>query len=220
MPVGSTSQRSVQVSGFGDYGHLTPLRRLIRFLFVRPAFCLGLPSDSQSPATPLPLANTSPCRVCRGLSPPSRPVHHHSEPNSASHGATRHAWRTQKKGWPRPSLSGEAGEGLVYESLRSAAGAARWAHRADVETGVVRPHPARRVQGKEQRFDLWASGRFAVHGRYSNQGCSGTRRGAIMFSGRRMSSSMASSSKPSSRTSSSTPRPVSSAVLAMRVAFS
>ena len=97
MPVGYTSQRSVQVSGFGDYGHLTPLRRLIRFLFVRPAFCLGLPSDSQSPATPLPSANTSPCRVCRGLSPPSRQAHHHSEPDSASHGATRHAWRTIKK---------------------------------------------------------------------------------------------------------------------------
>lgn len=102
MPVGSTSQRSVQVSGFGDYGHLTPLRRLIRFLFVRPAFCLGLPSDSQSPATPLPSANTSPCRVCRGLSPPSRQAHHHSEPDSASHGATRHAWRTQKKRGRKP----------------------------------------------------------------------------------------------------------------------
>lgn len=77
MPVGSTSQRSVQVLGFGNFGYLTPLHRLIRFLFVRPAFCLGLPSDSQSPTTPLPLANTSPCRVCRGLSPPSRPAHHH-----------------------------------------------------------------------------------------------------------------------------------------------
>jgi hypothetical protein len=43
----------------------------IRFLFVRPALCLRLPPDSQSPATPLPSANTSPCRVCRGLSPPS-----------------------------------------------------------------------------------------------------------------------------------------------------
>jgi len=41
----------------------------IRFLFVRPAICLGLPSDSQSPAKPLPLASTSPCRVCGGLSP-------------------------------------------------------------------------------------------------------------------------------------------------------
>jgi len=43
----------------------------IRFLFVAPALCLRLPSDSQSPATPLPSANTSPCRVCRGLAPPS-----------------------------------------------------------------------------------------------------------------------------------------------------
>ena len=49
---------------------------------------------------------------------------------------------------------------------------------------------------------------------------SGTRRGAIMFSGRRMSSSMASSSRPSSRTSSSTPRPLSRAMRAIRVAFS
>jgi len=83
MPVGSTSQRSVQVLGFGDHGHLTPLHRLIRFLFVRPAFCLGLPSDSQSPTTPLPLANTSPCRVCRGLSPPSHPLSHHSQTGCA-----------------------------------------------------------------------------------------------------------------------------------------
>jgi len=94
---GYTSQRSVQVLGFDDCGRLTPLRRLIRFLFVRPAFCLGLPSDSQSPATTLPLASTSPCRVCRGLAPPSRLAHHHNELNSASHGATRHAWRTTKK---------------------------------------------------------------------------------------------------------------------------
>lgn len=64
MPVGYISQHAVQVLGFDDYGRLTPLCRLIRFLFVGPAFCLGLPSDSQSPATPLPLANTAPCRVC------------------------------------------------------------------------------------------------------------------------------------------------------------
>ena len=83
MPVGSTSQRSVQVLGFEDIGLLTPLHRLIRFLFVRPAFCLGLPSDSQSPATPLPLANTSPCRVCRGLSPPSHQLGHHSQAGCA-----------------------------------------------------------------------------------------------------------------------------------------
>ena len=44
---------------------------LIRFLFVAPALCFRLPSDLQSPGEPLPSANTSPCRVCRGLSPPS-----------------------------------------------------------------------------------------------------------------------------------------------------
>jgi len=49
MPVGSTSQRSVQESGFASMGLLTPLHRLsIRFLFVRPAFCLQLPPDPAS----------------------------------------------------------------------------------------------------------------------------------------------------------------------------
>ena len=73
MPVGYTPRRSVQVSGFGLFllPHPNASPR-IRFLFVRPALCLGLPPDLQSPATPLPSANTSPCRVCRGLSPPSR----------------------------------------------------------------------------------------------------------------------------------------------------
>src|SRR5690606_32130107 len=44
---------------------------LIRFLFVAPALCFRLPSDLQSPGEPLPSANTSPCRACGGLSPPS-----------------------------------------------------------------------------------------------------------------------------------------------------
>jgi hypothetical protein len=39
MPGGYTYQRSVQVSDFDDFGRLTPLIRLIRFLFVRPALC-------------------------------------------------------------------------------------------------------------------------------------------------------------------------------------
>jgi hypothetical protein len=43
----------------------------IRFLFVAPALCLELPSDSRSPGNPLPSANTCPCRLCRGLPPPS-----------------------------------------------------------------------------------------------------------------------------------------------------
>ena len=48
MSVRSTSQRSGQVLGFNDIGRLTPLRRLICFLFVRSAFCLRLPSDPTS----------------------------------------------------------------------------------------------------------------------------------------------------------------------------
>src|SRR5882672_6258877 len=43
----------------------------IRFLFVAPALCFRLPSDSRSPEKPLPSANTCPCRLCRGLSPPN-----------------------------------------------------------------------------------------------------------------------------------------------------
>lgn len=43
----------------------------MQFLFVRPRLCLRLPSDSTSRWTPLPLANSSYCQVCSGLSPPS-----------------------------------------------------------------------------------------------------------------------------------------------------
>src|SRR5690606_9691290 len=42
----------------------------IRFLFVEPVLRLQLPSDPQSLAAPLPSANSSPCRVSRGLAPP------------------------------------------------------------------------------------------------------------------------------------------------------
>ncbi len=54
----------------------------------------------------------------------------------------------------------------------------------------------------------------------SDHTASGARRGAIMFSGRRISASMASSSSRSSRTSSSTLRPPSSASRARRVLLS
>jgi hypothetical protein len=43
----------------------------IRFLCVAPALRFRLPSDSRSPGKPLPSANTCPCRLCRGLSPPN-----------------------------------------------------------------------------------------------------------------------------------------------------
>ena len=72
MPVGSTPCRSVQVSGFGDFGLLTPAWRLVSAsCSSSQRFAIRLPSDSQSPAKPLPSANCSPCRASRGLSPPS-----------------------------------------------------------------------------------------------------------------------------------------------------
>lgn len=74
MPVGFTSWRSVQVSGFDDSGHLTPPCRLVsascssgqRFAFD----FLQIPPRGGHPCRS---ASTSPCRVCRGLSPPSHP---------------------------------------------------------------------------------------------------------------------------------------------------
>mgnify|MGYP007017317689 CR=1 FL=1 len=41
------------------------------FLFIRPRFCLRLPSDSTSQWTPLPLASGSHYQAHSGLSPPS-----------------------------------------------------------------------------------------------------------------------------------------------------
>jgi len=68
----------------------------IRFLFVAPALCFRLPSDLQSPGEPLPSANTSPCRACRGLSPPSEcalPGAQKENPGPGGQGFTLEAWR-------------------------------------------------------------------------------------------------------------------------------
>jgi hypothetical protein len=55
-----------------------PSQPLIWFLFIRPRFCLRLPSDSTSPWTPLPLASGSHYQAHSGLSPPSyRPCRAH-----------------------------------------------------------------------------------------------------------------------------------------------
>ncbi|MGH7909883.1 MAG: hypothetical protein ACRENW_08565, partial [Thermodesulfobacteriota bacterium] len=72
MRVGSTPPRAVQVPGFACICLLTPPRRLIsascsssqRFAYS----FLRIPSR---PGHPCRSANTSPCRVCRGLAPPS-----------------------------------------------------------------------------------------------------------------------------------------------------
>src|SRR5262249_51631098 len=71
MPVGSTSQCSVQESGFASIGLLTPLLRLyplpVRQASVLPSasFRFRLAADTLAVRLTLPLA------VCRGLSPPS-----------------------------------------------------------------------------------------------------------------------------------------------------
>ena len=68
----------IYTTGFGQYGTLScladssaPQMPYMRFLFVRPRVCFRLTSDSASRRTPLPLANTSYCQACSGLSPPS-----------------------------------------------------------------------------------------------------------------------------------------------------
>jgi hypothetical protein len=72
------------LSGLLDFVLFWKLVRLalpyIRFLFVGSGFCLRLPSDPTSRWAPLPLANTSYCQVCSGLSPPSyRPCWAHKK---------------------------------------------------------------------------------------------------------------------------------------------
>src|SRR5699024_3097045 len=47
-----------------------PRQPCMHFRVVSSAFCLQLPSDSASRRTPLPLANSSYCQACSGLSPP------------------------------------------------------------------------------------------------------------------------------------------------------
>ena len=72
MPVGYTSSRSVQVSGFTDICLLTPRCRLISTSCSSgQRFAFSFLRIRSRPRHPCRSANTSPCRVCRGLSPPS-----------------------------------------------------------------------------------------------------------------------------------------------------
>src|SRR5690625_1797338 len=48
-----------------------PSQPCIQFLLVSLGFCVRLPSDSISRWTPLSFANSSYCKACSGLSPPS-----------------------------------------------------------------------------------------------------------------------------------------------------
>ena len=72
MPVGFTSQRSVQVSGFDDIGRLTPLQRLVSASCSSgQRFAFGFLQIRSYPRHPCRSANSSPCRASRGLTPPS-----------------------------------------------------------------------------------------------------------------------------------------------------
>jgi hypothetical protein len=79
MPAASTTKLSVQVLDFEDIGLLIQLARLMRFLFVGPALCLQLPSDSASQWTPLP-ANYTPVELVGDFHPQvSAPCRAHKE---------------------------------------------------------------------------------------------------------------------------------------------
>ncbi|MGF6792428.1 hypothetical protein OKW27_006765 [Paraburkholderia sp. 35.1] len=121
MPVGSTSWRSVQVLGFTDLGLLTPPHRLISASCSSGQhFACGFLQIPPYDGHPCRSASTSPCRVCRGLSPPSHPARHHSGSDSASHGATRHAWRTKKNALPKQRISQLPGVNPATTSTLSA----------------------------------------------------------------------------------------------------
>jgi len=86
----------------------------MQFLFVGSGFCLRLPSDSTSRWTPLPLANSSFCLACSGLSPPSyRPCRAH---NNKPH-ASIEAWGLLSSILPR-NVVHSAAQSDCYESNR------------------------------------------------------------------------------------------------------
>ena len=73
MPVGFTSQPSVQVLGFDDIGRLARLRRLVSASCSSgQRFAFGFLQIRSRPRHPCRSANSSPCRASRGLSPPSK----------------------------------------------------------------------------------------------------------------------------------------------------
>ena len=73
MPVGFTSRRAVQVSGFDDICRLTPPCRLVSASCSSgQRFAFGFLQIRSHPRHPCRSANSSPCRASRGLSPPSK----------------------------------------------------------------------------------------------------------------------------------------------------
>lgn len=72
-------------------------------------------SDPGSPRTPLPFGYHFPLPGVERTFTSKSPPRHHAGTDSASHGAARHAWRTQKKG---PHVEGQSG-GDLYCSAAS-----------------------------------------------------------------------------------------------------
>ena len=75
IPAASTSAVSVQVPGFEDIGLLTHCDRLVcDFCSSGQCFAFGFLQIPSLDGHPCRSANRSPCRVDRGLAPPSHPV--------------------------------------------------------------------------------------------------------------------------------------------------
>ena len=108
MPAAFTSAASVQVPGFEDMGLLTRDGRLVYgFCSSGQCFAFGFLQIPPHGGHPCRSASGSPCRAHRGLAPPSRPGRPPRRAGTAPlYGASRHAWRTQKKGSSR--FSGNA----------------------------------------------------------------------------------------------------------------
>ena len=72
IPVGYTPHRSVQVSGFSDIGRLAPMRRLVSASCSSgQRFAFGFLQIPSRPRHPCRSANSSPCRVSKGVAPSS-----------------------------------------------------------------------------------------------------------------------------------------------------
>lgn len=109
-------------------------------LAVAPALCLQLPSDSQSPRTPLPSANTSPCRLCRGLAPPSRCALPDAQKKRAPDGARSYC-KLRNPGsrpGPEPQATARRPRSLRSAKRRSGNPTVSWAARRSLRRSLRR----------------------------------------------------------------------------------
>lgn len=99
----TSNGRRIEVPGFGDMRRLTRCGRLVGdFCSSGQCFAFGFLQIPPRGGHPCRSASGSPCRAHGGLTPPSRPGRPPRRAGTAPiYGASRHAWRTQKK--PRPA---------------------------------------------------------------------------------------------------------------------